>query len=137
MCMARKRLGGKAMLIFDNVAMFEAIYDVAKKLYPVLVDTIITVGYAETNAGVLLLEGFDEDAGKYKIAVSPSDDTKVLASFFIGGLSMLVHKLTTDKYVHPISTDPEFKPDEKYQQIFESIVKGFETVPYGGEYAHE
>jgi hypothetical protein len=125
------------MLVFDNVAMFEAIYDSAKKTYPELVDTIITVGYTETKAGVLLLEGTEEDAGKYKIAISPSGDEKVLASFFMGGLAMLIHKLRHNTYVHPASQDVEFKPDDEYKQIFATIVKAFETVPYGGEYAHE
>lgn len=125
------------MLVFDNVAMFEAIYDSVKKIYPILVDTIIVVDYAESKAGVMLLEGTDEDAGKYKIAISPSDDKKVLASFFMGGLAMLIYKLTHQKYIHPLSQDADFKPDDDYKQIFATIVKAFENVPYGGEYVHE
>jgi len=125
------------MLVFDNVAMFEAIYDSVKKTYPELVNTVIVVGYAESKAGVMLLEGTDEDAGKYKIAITPSDDQKVLASFFMGGLAMLIHKLRYNKYVHPASQDVEFKPDDDYKAIFATIVKAFENVPYGGEYVHE
>ena len=125
------------MLVFENIAMFEAIYDSVKKIYPELVNTIIVVDYAESKAGVQLLEGIDDDAGKYKIAISPSEDQKVLASFFMGGLAMLVYKLKNNHYVHPASQDVEFKPDDEYKAIFATIIKAFEKVPYKGEYAHE
>lgn len=125
------------MLIFANVALFESIYDCAKKLYPELNDTFILVDYTDSKTGVLLLEGTDEDAGKYKIAVCTSEDERVNASFFIGGLSMLIYKLKYDKFVHPASSDTEFVPDERYKEIFKAIVKAFEHEPYHGEYAHE
>jgi hypothetical protein len=125
------------MLVLENVAMFEAIYDATKKIYPIISDTIIVVGYADIRAGVQLLEGTEDDTGKYKIAVAPSDDNQILASFFMGGLAMLIYKLKYDKYVHPVSQDTEFKPDDNYKEILDNIIKAFEHVPYGGEYAHE
>lgn len=125
------------MLIFENVAMFEAIYDAAKKCYPELRETMIVVGYTDSSSGVLLLEGTEEDAGKYKIAINSSgDDDKITATFFMAGLAMLVYRLKYDNYVHPLAGD-EFAINDEYKEILSTLTKAFEHVPYGGEYGHE
>lgn len=124
------------MLILENVAMFEAIYDAAKKHYPELQETMVVVGHTSSNSGVLLLEGTDEDAGKFKIAVNTeNDDENITATFFMAGVAMLVYKLRFQAYVHPISE--KFEINDDYKLIMDTIAKEFEHVPYGGEYAHE
>lgn len=121
------------MLVFENVEMFKAIYDSAKTIYPELQGETIVVGYANINAGVQLLEGTNEDEGKYKIVMVPDDDMKIMASFFIGGLSMLVYKLKSNTYTHPI-----VNPDNaEYKEIFDNIVTAFSDVPYKGEYTYD
>lgn len=126
------------MLIFENVALIEAMYDSAKKAYPQLQDTTIFVGYGETNVGVSVLEGTDEDAGKYKIVVSPSDNERLAAAYFISGLSILIYKLThgEEGYVHPID-DNTLQVNEDYQVIFKNMANAFNEAEYKGEYVHE
>lgn len=125
------------MLIFENVALFEAIYDAAKPHFPELQNAMVVVGYTDSKSGVLLLEGTEEDAGKYKIAINPSgDDEKITATFFMAGLAMLVYRLKYDTYVHPLAGE-EFAINDDYKAILNTISKAFEHVPYGGEYAHE
>lgn len=125
------------MLIFENIAMFETIYDSAKKCYPELRETMIVVGYTDSSSGVLLLEGTEEDTGKYKIAINASgDDDKTTATFFMAGLAMVVYRLKYDSYVHPLA-EGEFAINDEYKEILSTLIKVFEHVPYGGEYVHE
>lgn len=125
------------MLIFENIAMFETIYDSAKKCYPELRETMIVVGYTDSSSGVLLLEGTEEDTGKYKIAINASgDDDKTTATFFMAGLAMVVYRLKYDSYVHPLA-EGEFAINDKYKEVLSTLIKAFEHVPYGGEYVHE
>ena len=122
------------MLMFENVAMFEVIYDSVKNVYPELKDTIIVVGFMEDNKGVMLLEGTEEDAGKYKIAMTPNDDVRLTVTFFISGLSMLVYKLRYGEYIQSIN---QCIDNENYKNILDTITESLEAVSYKGEYVYE
>lgn len=123
------------MLIFENVSVFEAIYDVAKRIYPELKDTVIVVGHTSSDSGVLLLEGKDDDAGKFKIVVNTENDNEqTVATYFMGGLAMLIHKLKYNNYATPME---QGVVNKEFEEIMNTLVHAFERVPYGGEYIHE
>ena len=108
------------MLIFEKIPMFKAIYDCAKKIYPELEEANIVVDFTTTTDGVQLLEGTEEDAGKFKIAVNNSDDIQIVGSFFMAGLTMLVYYLRTGDHVHPITDEYKARHSE-YSNIADAI----------------
>lgn len=110
------------MLVFAHKELIEKIYGIAETLYPELKDEIIVMDYTNYNYGVHLLIGTEEDEGKYKIAINPSDDELIIASLFISGLSMLVYKLKYNKDVHPIYDEVN---DTEYKNIYSSISTHF------------
>ena len=112
------------MLVFEHIAMFEAIYDVTKKLYPEIMDVTVTVGYAPCRENVQLLEGYDEDKGKYKIVINPQEDKIIVGSLFVSGMAMLVYHLKSGGYVHPI-TRPHEASVSTYKTYFQSIADAF------------
>ncbi len=95
---------------------------VATELYPEL-GTVKEISFEYTNAkeGVQLLEGFDEDEGKYKICFNESTDGTVIMSFFAAGFAMLVFHLQTGQYIHPVlrRAEAEVSP---YKTIYENIM---------------
>lgn len=116
------------MLIFENIALFESIYDVTKNLYPEIADTIVTVGYANCKENVQILKGYDEDKGKYKIVVSPQEDKAIMASLFVSGMAMLVYHIKSGGYVHPI-TRPYEASVSTYKTYFKTIADAFKDAP--------
>lgn len=122
------------MLIFEKIPMFKSIYDCAKQIYPELVDAQIVVDYVDTTVGVQLLEGTDEDAGKYKIIVdNHGDDMTIIATFFIAGLAMLVYRLKTGEYVHPIIDEQKALTSE-YSEIVKKLTNAYNGVTCEWEY---
>lgn len=120
------------MLVFENITMFEAIYDSAQTVYPEIKDLIIVVGFTESENGVMLLEGQNEDIGKFKILInSDNDDQKLTATYFMAGLSMVVYKLKYNDFVQPTIDNLNYK------EIMDNIVASFMDTPYRGEYVYE
>lgn len=119
------------MLVFKETALFEAIYDVAKEIYPEIKDVRTLVSFSNCKEGVQLLEGTEEDKGTYKIAVNVSElnDQHSNSLLFITGLSMLVYKLKAGEYMHPIiHNEPETVSE--YYEIAKSISDKFHET-YG------
>ena len=115
------------MLIFEDTLLFQNIYDVTKHLYPESIYPIITVEFGNCKENVQLLEGYDEDKGKYKIVVNPQEDKDILASLFISGMAMLVYHLKSGGYVHPIIR-PHEASVSTYKTYFEEISKTFKQI---------
>lgn len=116
------------MLVFEDIAMFESIYDITKELYPEIEDIVVTVGYGVCKENVQLLEGYDEDKGKYKIVIHPQEDKVIKGSLFVSGMAMLVYHIKSGGYVHPI-TRPHEASVSTYKTYFQAIASAFKDAP--------
>ena len=117
------------MLIFNNVMLFQTIYDCAKKTYPFIEEVEIYINYEFDKFGVKLRECVDEGKRKFQISITVSDNEPLNATCFVSGLTMVIYKL---KY-----GDMEDDSSEKQKEIEDNIMKEFETKDYNGEYIYK
>ena len=118
------------MLIFNNVMLFQTLYDCAKKQYPFIEDVEIYIDYEFDKFGVKLLEGTKEDKGKFQITISPTNDERMMATYFVNGLTMLILKLKYGDISNNAHAD-------KQEEVENNIMKEFETKDYNGEYVYK
>lgn len=81
------------MLIINNVAQFEQVYDIAVKLYPEIKDTTLLVSMGHGDTLSLSVGVNDGDDGKYKLIIGTKEDVaENTYSFIVGMASFIIHR---------------------------------------------
>lgn len=87
------------MLIFENLGAFKAIHECAKQLYPEITLVPVVIELSESVTRVVVLEGTDEDTGKYKIVLKIVPDKSLNEHNFTVGLAQVIFRVKYGVYV--------------------------------------
>ena len=87
------------MLIFEHLGAFKAVHDCVKAIYPEIESVPIVVETNNDVRKVAVLEGADEDQGKYKILINVSPDKGINAYNFATGLAQIVYRVQYGEFV--------------------------------------
>ena len=87
------------MLIFEHLGAFKAVHDCVKALYPEIEPVPIIVEPSDTVRKVAVLEGVNEDKGKYKVLVGVVPDKGVNAHNFAIGLAQIVYRVKYGEFI--------------------------------------
>lgn len=119
------------MLLFEHLGAFQAAYECAKKLYPEIETIPIIVQPDEKISRVAVLEGTDEDKGKYKILIRVTSEKGMNAYSFSVGLAQIIFRVKYGNFVLDSMSDGNpNKVANDYNDIIDSITKRLNDIMF-------
>ena len=119
------------MLLIQHLGPIQAAYNCAKKVCPELETTTVYVEITDKVKKVTVLEGDEEDEGKYKILINVSTDKGINAHNFTVGIAQVAFRLRYGEFVIDALRGPGgATAANDYNQLIDAITEELNNTPY-------